>query len=149
MPGPFAPTDDLVGPIAHAIATLITTQIPSIGTVYEKLPDRPPADNTVILPMTRAKVLTETSGKMRVKFTYSVRHLFRRTNIADDQTRAYTYVLPWLKFLSAWSNQQLGGLAMEVDATDLGITQLVESGQPYLALVVNFDVITEFNIVLA
>jgi hypothetical protein len=148
MPGPFAPSDDVVGPIAHAIAILIITQIPSIGTVYEKLPDRPPADNSVILPMTRGKVMDETNGKVKIRLTYSMNHLFRRTSLPDDMLRAYTYVMPWLRFLAAWTNQGLGGLAISVSATDLGITQRVESGQPYLALVVNFDVLTEFNIPL-
>lgn len=148
MPGPFTPSDTLIGPIAHQIATMISTQIPSITYVYEKLPDRSPGDNTVILPLLRGKVVSDTNGKLKVRLTFSMRHLFRRKNMPDNITSAYSYVQPWLNFLSAWPNQNLGGLAIEVNATDLNITQLSESGQPMVALVVNFDVLTEFNIPL-
>lgn len=148
MPGPFPPNDNLVGPIAHQLATLIFTQIPSIAHVYEQLPDRPPGDNTIILPMTRGKVIGDTNGKMKVQFTFSMRHLFRRKNMQDNITSAYSYVTPWLNFLSAWPNQNLGGLAIEVSATDIAITQLSESGQAMVALVINFNVLTEFNIPL-
>jgi hypothetical protein len=149
MPGPFAPADTLVGPIAHEIATLIQTQIPSINTVYEKLPDRPPGDNCVILPLTVGKVEDDTNGKLKVMLTFSMRHLFRRTNMSDSITQAYAYVQPWLNFLSAWSNQSLGGLAIEVNATKLTIAHLAESGQPMVGLVVDFNVLTEFNIPLS
>lgn len=148
MPGPYAPDDSLVGPIAHEIAIMVQQQIPSITTVYEKLPDRSPTDNSVILPMIRAKVLGDTNGKMKIRFTFSMRHLFRRKSMPDNIASAYSYLMPWMNFLSAWPNQTLNGLAIEVTATDISITQLMESGQPMVALMVNFDVLTEFNIPL-
>lgn len=148
MPGPFAPNDSLVGPIVHAIAVLIKQQIPSITFVYEDLPDRAPGDNTVILPLMPSKIKEESNGKMRIALRFSMRHLFRRKSMGANVKTAYTYVLPWLQFLAAWPNQNLGGLARSVSATDLALTQQSESGQPMVALVVDFIVLTEFNIPL-
>jgi hypothetical protein len=148
MPGPFVPNDSLVGPISSEIATLIQAQIPSIDYIYQRLPDRPPGDNSVTLFMVRGKVLGDTNGKVKIRLTFRMNHLFRRVNISDSFARAYTYVMPWLDFLSAWPNQNLNGLAIEVDATDVGITQVPQSGQPAVALVVDFNVLTEFNIPL-
>lgn len=149
MPGPYAPTDDLVGPIVHQIALLIQAQIPSVAHVYEKFPDGPPQDNSVIIPLVSGKVVDETNGKLKLRFTFAVLHIFRRSKLPDNIGRAYTYVAPWLKLLSAWPNQNLGGLAREVDATNLMVTQRAEAAQAVVALSVNFDVVTEFNIPLS
>ncbi len=146
MPGPYSPSDTIIGPIANAIANLITTQIPSIVKVYPTLTDRTPGDNAVVLRFTRGRVTDETSGKVRILLTYTVQHLFRRTEVADSLLRAYAYVVPWLLFLAAVPNQALGGLAISITATDLATTQLSISGQPVVALVVDFNVHTEFNI---
>lgn len=132
----------------HVIAQTIATQIPSIGHVYEKLPDRPPTDNEVLLPMVKAKIVDDTNGKLKVRFTITAQHLFRRGQIDNGLTRAYTYVMPWLQMLSAWTNQTLSGLAIAMYTSDLAVTQIVDNGQAYVALVVNFDVLTEFNLVL-
>lgn len=148
MAGPFAPNDSVIGPIVHELATIIQTQIPSIGHVYEKLPDRPPTDNEVLLPMTKARIVDDTNGKLKVRFTIACQHLFRRTEMDVSITRAYTYVMPWLLMLSAWTNQTLGGLSIAVYMSEVGVSQVVNSGQAYVALVVNFDVLTEFNIPL-
>lgn len=149
MPGPFSPNDDLVGPLVHQIALLVQAQIPSVGTVYEKMPDSPPQDNSVLLPLLPSKIMDETDGKVRVMFRFGMRHIFRRKKFSDNVAVAYTYITPWLKFLAAWPNQSLGGLAREVTATDLAVTQTVQSGQPVVALAVTFSVLTEFNIPLS
>jgi hypothetical protein len=48
--------------------------------------------------------------------------------------------------LTAWPNQSLGGLARVVNVTDMGITQVAESGQPMVALIFLVDVLSEFNV---
>ena len=149
MPGPFVPNDTLVGPVAHQIALFVQAQIPSINTVYEKLTDRPPGDNTVVVKFTRGKVLAETNGKMKMRLTYTIQHLFRRASLPDSFSRAYAYIIPWMFLLAAWPNQNLAGLAREVNATELAVSQLPYSGMPVVGLVVQFDVITEFNISLS
>ena len=148
MPGPFPPTDDLVGPIATAIKNLIAAQIPSINpnNIYVFLPDTPPTDGSVLLPMTRMKLLHNYSGKVQYQITYACWHVFRRRKMSDTLTAAYTYITPWLKFLEAWPNQTLGGLAEEVTATDIVITQKVDNGQPYVYLICTFNVVTNINI---
>ena len=149
MPGPFTPADTLIGPIAQALKTEIQMQIPSIAYVYLSIPDRPVMDNSVMLPMTRARVLDDTNGKLKVDLTFSATHVFRRSESADNIARAYTYVMPWLNMLNAWPNQSLGGLAIEVNTSDVKVTKLIESGQVVMALVTTIDVVTEVNIVLS
>lgn len=149
MPGPFAPTDDLVGPIANQIASLIGTQIPSITHVYTELPDRAPTDNSVMVAFARGKLMHDYSGKAQWEFTYTAMHVFRRRGMASTLQAAYQYVTPWINFLAAWPNQNLGGLTEEVNATQLTILQRVESGQPMVVLAVNFNVLTTLNIPLS
>jgi hypothetical protein len=149
MPGPFSPNDNLVGPIVQQIANLIQTQIPSINYVYTKLPDRPPQDNSVMLPLVKAKLLHEYSGLQQWQFIFAVMHTFRRRNMSDTLSTAYTYITPWMNFLGAWPNQTLGGLAEEVNATELTILQRAESGQPMVVLTVSFNVVTSLNIPLS
>lgn len=108
--------------------------------------DRVPGDNAVILRFTRGRIVDETNGKIRVLLTYTMQHLFRRTEIADSLLRAYAYAVPWMRFLAAIPNQALGGLAISMTATDLATTQVPVSGQPTVALVVDFNVHTEFNL---
>jgi len=146
VPGPYTPTDSLIGPIATFIANLITTQIPSITHVYPTLTDRAPSDNAVVLRFTRGKIVDETNGKIRVVLTYTMNHLFRRAEIDASLLRAYAYAVPWMRFLAAIPNQALGGLAISMTATDLATTQVPISGQPTIALVVDFNVHTEFNL---
>lgn len=145
MPGPYTPADNEIGPIIHQIALTIQAQIPSIAYVYEDMPDRAPMDNTVLIPLSKSKVLSDTNGKIKVKHIFGVRHVFRRKQYSSNVVSAYSYVLPWLKMLAAWPNQNLSGLAISVTTTDLMVTQVAESGQPMVALVVNFEVLTEFN----
>lgn len=149
MPGPFPPTDDLVGPIVHQIALFIQAQIPAIAHVYEQLTDIAPMDNSVILPLLEIKVMDEYSGKFKLHLTFQAFHVFRRKQLPDNVTELYTYITPWLKLLSAWPNQNLNGLAEEVNVSKLKVTQMASSGETRYALTVTFDVVTEFNIILS
>lgn len=148
MPGPFVPADDFIGPIVTALSNDVVAQIPAVGPIYPYLPDRPPGDNTVIIPLLRAKIESDTNGKLKVRLHFAMRHLFRRAEMSDTIKRAYTFVRPWLLLLSAWANQNLNGLAIQVDVSDLTIIQVSQSAQPMIALAINFEVLTEFNIVL-
>lgn len=148
MPGPYAPSDSLIGPIIHELALIIASEIPSIAHVYEEMPDRAPMDNSVLLPMTRIKVLDDTNGKMKILMTIGARHLFRRREFDLAIQQAYSYIMPWLQMLDAWPNQTLGGLVIEVNPHDVQVTKVMESGQVFVALATAFDVLTEFNIPL-
>lgn len=149
MPGPYSPNDDIVGPIIHQIALEIQQDIPSIGFVWEKVPDRTPTDNQVLLAMQKARVMSDTNGKLKLLINISAHHVFRRVEFDQAVARAYTYISPWLRTLDAWPDQTLGGLAMSVTPSELTVTQIAPSGQPFVALYVTFDVLTEFNIPLS
>lgn len=149
MPGPYSPNDNLIGPILHQLAVNIKSQIPSIEYIWEKPPDRAPSDNQVLLPILKIKILDDTNGKVKIRMTIGARHVFRRREFDAGLGQAYTYIMPWLLMLSAWSNDTLGGLTMKVDPTDLAISRLAEGGQIFIALAVNFDILTEFNIDLS
>lgn len=146
MPGPYTPDDSLIGPIIHQIALNIQTQIPSIEYVWEEVPDRAPSNNQVLLPVLKVKILGDTNGKLKLLISVGARHVFRRRELDAGISQAYTYIMPWLRMLSAWENDTLGGLSMKVTPTDLVVTRLIEGGQAFIALAVNFDVLTEFNI---
>lgn len=149
MPGPYAPSDSLIGPIIQQLATTIQTQIPSIEHVYTQVPDRAPSDNQVLLPIIKIKILGDTNGKLKLLLTVGARHVFRRRELDAGLTQAYTYIMPWLRLLSAWPNQTQGGLAIDTTPTDLAITRIIESGQVFIALAINFNILTEFNIDLS
>lgn len=146
MPGPYTPSDTLVGPIITQIANTIRNEIPAIEYVWEKVPDRAPSDNQVLLPLLKIKVLSDTNGKLKILLTIGARHVFRRRELDAGISQAYTFIMPWLRLLSAWPNQTQGGLAIDTTPTDLAVTRIIEGGQAFIALAVNFDVLTEFNI---
>jgi hypothetical protein len=146
MPGPYTPQDTLVGPIIHQLALTIQQQIPSIGQVWEKMPDRAPSNNQVLLPLIKIHVLSDTNGKLKVRLVVAARHVFRRTELDAGLAQVYTYIMPWLRMLAAWPNQTLGGLAIQVDPTDFAMTRVIEGGQSMIVLAANFNVLTEFNI---
>jgi len=155
VPGPWTPSDSVVGPIVAAIASRVATQIPAVGHVYEELPDRSPTDNEVVVPLLRGRHGVQpnqnrgggdTSGKFEITYTFSLRHVFRRREIDQNLKTAYTYIQPWLNFFSALPNQSLGGLTRTLNVTNLTITQASMAGQPMVVLAVEFDALTEFNI---
>jgi hypothetical protein len=142
----YAPEDTLVGPIIHEIAEIVRNQIQGVSVVYETVPDKQPEDNSVLIPLTKYDCETDTNGKLRIHFIFGLRHLFRRNQMEDSIPEAYRYLVPYLLAFSAWDNQTLNGLAESVDVAQGGVTQYVESGQVFAALVVNIKVLTEFNI---
>lgn len=146
MPGPYAPDDSLFGPIIHTLATILQNGIPSITYIWEKTPDRAPSNNQVLLPILKVHVVDDTNGKLKIRITIGARHLFRRNELDAGLGVAYSYIMPWLFLLSAWPDQTLGGLAISVTPTDVMPAKIVESGQTFVALAVDFNVLTEFNI---
>lgn len=146
MPGPYAPDDTLIGPIVHQIAEDIRTQIPSITYVWEEEPDRAPSNNQVVLPLTRIRQVSDTNGKLKIEITVSMRHLFRRTELDSGVRTLRTYIMPWLRLLAAWPNATLDGLAIKMTATEVRELKLMLGGQAFIALGVDFVVLTEFNI---
>lgn len=142
----YTPSDSLVGPIVHQISLIADSQIQGVTTVYEKPIDGPPEDGSVMIPLSSYKILDDTNGKLYVKMTFSLHYYVLRASYAENVATAYTYIVPFLLAYSAWPNQSLGGLAQEMTITTGGVTQYIEAGQVYVALITNIEVLTEFNI---
>lgn len=142
----FTPSDSLIGPIVSQIAQIIETQIAGVDRVYPNIPDGPPEDNSVIIPLSNFEILDETNGRLSVRLTFGVRHLIRRKEMGESVTACYSYLMPYFQCFSAWKNQDLGGTARLMTVKNGGITQFIESGQVYLALIINLQVLTEFTI---
>ncbi|GCE45182.1 hypothetical protein EI42_03156 [Thermosporothrix hazakensis] len=143
---PFLPGDALVGPIIRQIAAIIRQQVAGVSIVYETPPDAPPEHNGVLLALSGFRIISDTNGKLLVSVRVGVRHMIRRASFDENIAEAYAYIMPYLQAFSAWRNQTLNGLARQVTPTHGGVTQLVASGQTFVCLIVNLDVLTEFNI---
>ncbi len=145
--GSIAPNDSLVTPIADALG-VVAQQIQGIGTVYTDPPDRPLEDNSVLILLNEWEVLGDTNGKLKVNLVFEVAHCFRRTTLSYALTKAYAYVMPWFTVLTAWSNNELGGLAIDMSLlTHRGTVKGFKwAGTDYIAVSNLVAVLTEFNI---
>ncbi|GHO44517.1 hypothetical protein [Ktedonospora formicarum] len=142
----YSPQDTLIGPIVDELADIIENQIEGVSRVYRLVPDNNPENNSAVIPLTKYDVISDTNGKLYLKMLFGIRHLVRRSRFEDNIQDCYMYLAPYLLAFSAWDNQTLNGKSMSVEVTQGGVTQYVESGQVYTALVVNVAVLTEFNI---
>jgi hypothetical protein len=148
MPGPFAPSDPVVGAVMAALGTAITTQIPTITKVYSFSNSRSSPDGQVKLVFNKLKVDDSTNGKIKLEVMLTARHLFRLTEWDTTAARAQQYVYPWVLFLTAMQNQHLTSNMIVTNTSDVTLTQVPESGQAMVALIINFTVLTEINAVL-
>lgn len=142
-------TDDVIAPITHQLAAILTNQL-GIGRVYEQAPDGPPEDQSIVIPPPTFKLMSDTNGKLALRLTFAIRYLVRRKRLADSISAAQLYLIPLIQAFSAWANQGLydgtRNLAREVNAASGGVVQLVESGQAFIAAVCNVDVLVDLNI---
>lgn len=146
-PGSVTPNDSLVSPIVAQLC-VVAQQIAGIGICYTEPPDRAPEDNSVMFPLREWHVLEDTNAKLKVQLVFEVLHLLRRTNLNDALARAYTFVPAWLTVLTAWGNNTLGGLA--IDMSLLGQPATVKgydwANEPFIAISTRVAVLTEFSI---
>lgn len=146
---PLPQTDDIIGPIIHQLAIALSTKVQGLGRMYEQPPDGPPENNSVIFPVTKFVFESDdhyTNGKMCVTFTIAIRYMIRRSKAVDDIANLYKAFSAFTYVLSSWPVQNLNGTSNTVTPKSGGITQFVMAGQPYMALVINTDVLTEFPI---
>ncbi|GHO55525.1 hypothetical protein [Ktedonobacter robiniae] len=142
----YQPQDPVISPVVAAIANIVQTQIAGVTVVYQQPPDGPPEDGSVVIPLSTYKILGDSNGKMYTKLTFGIRHFIRRGNFQENVLAAYSYWYPYMQAFSAWGNQDLGGLAQNITVSNGGVTQFVQAAQVFTALIVNLDVILEFNI---
>jgi hypothetical protein len=143
----FAANDSLLSPIIEQLAEIIEQQItPAPQKVYRKEPDGSTIHNSVTLPLNQFKVRDDTNGKLELHMIFSISHWFRRGTYGTGIESCYLYLMPYLQAFSAWPNQELQNQARIVAVSSGGVTQKVYAGEPHVALIVNVEVVTEFNI---
>jgi hypothetical protein len=142
----FQPDSSLVAPIIHQLALIIQNQIAGVTLVYEDVPDGAPEDGSAVIPLSKFDVIDDTNGALYLKLTFGIRHMIRRSDFAENLATAYSYLPAYLQAFSSWENQSLNGLAESVNPTSGGVTQFIETGQAFVALLINVTVYTRYNI---
>jgi hypothetical protein len=142
----YSPDSTLIEQIITALANIARNQISGISYVYEQPPDGPPDDMSVLIPLNSYKILDDTNGKLYISMIFGIRLMIRRGVFSENIMTAYSYVRPFLQAYAAWGNQTLGGLSTSVCPKSGGVTQMIEAGQPFAALITNVEVLTEYNI---
>lgn len=141
----FSP-DTTLGDIKHQIGLIASGQITGVGRIYEQEPDTPPEDGSVIVAMRKFKVESDTNGKLKLRITFGLFYCKRRKRTTQDMPAVEQYLMPFLSAYSAWGNQTLNNDAELVGVSDGGVVQQPIAGEIYRCLVVNVDVLTEYNI---
>jgi hypothetical protein len=141
----MTPMDDIIGPIVEALAEEISS-IVGIGRLYTELPDGPPENNSVLFPLTGAKLEGDTNGKVYVRLTFSIRYVVRRGKFIDSIKQCYFMFSAFAKVLSSIPNQTLGGDSIMVTPKNFSINQTYDAAQAFVMLVMNVEVLTEFNL---
>lgn len=142
----YTPSDSLLGPIIHAVAELIRNNIAGVSVVYEQPPDGPPEDGSVVLPLASYKIVDDTNGRLTIDFVIAVKHFVVRGSYPENVMAAYSYMVPYFQVFASWANANLGGLVQDMTPTNGGVTQLVQAGQVFVALLTNVTIRTEFLI---
>jgi hypothetical protein len=143
---PTYPAEDtVIGPIVDQLHRIIHGDV-GVERIYDTDPDSQPEHGSAIIPAPLFEILSDTNGKLYLKLKFQIRHVSRRTVLAQNLKYLYTYVMPYLQALAAWPNNELGGEAIQVNIIKGGIGQLPVNGQVHLALYLNIEVLTEFNI---
>jgi hypothetical protein len=142
----YCPDATLIQQVITALADIARQQLSGISYVYEQPPDGPPDDMSVLIPLNSYKVLGDTNAKLYISMVFGIRLMLRRGVFSENITTAYSYVRPFLQAYSAWGNQTLGGLAQGVAPKSGGVSQMIEAGQPFVAMIINVEVLLEYNI---
>lgn len=143
-------TDNVVGPIIHALAGIVKAGIDPNMRVYEDAPDGPPEHNSCVIPPPTFKFVNDTNGKLSLKMTFGVRHVIRRKKLGESLSSARTFMIPYLMVFSAWKNQNLTDangalLCREVTPSSGGLIQFEDSAQTFIAVLTNVDVLVDIN----
>jgi hypothetical protein len=145
-PNTVAQTDTLVAPLIAALTT-VAQQISGLGAIYPTVPDAPPEDKSVVFaPRSVTVDDDETNAKLVLHVELDLLHLFVRARLQDNLASVLAALPAWLTVLTAWSNQELGGLAESVDLRRLAIAPYVHAQQNYLSLVATLDIRVVWNI---
>lgn len=140
-----AQADTFIGPIIAELK-LIAQQIDGIGTIYEKVPEGAPEDNSVMFACPHIDVVSAMNGRIEMTFSFDIIHCFRRVNLQQDLSRAYAAMPAWATVLSTPANVRMGSVAQLEDLTGIDIQQVIHAGQKMLGVISHIRVIKQFNI---
>lgn len=148
-PGSVPQQDTLVAPIIAQLM-VVAGQIAGVGNLYAEVPDAPPEPGAVLFaPLTVSPKDDATNAKIVLEVNFEVLHLFRRARLQDTLAQISAAIPAWLTVLTAWPNQTLGGVAQNLNLTDMKILPYKHGNQDYLALVNLVTVRVVQNIVLS
>ena len=146
----FSPQDIWIGPIITQFNSIITNQVSGVARIYTVEPDGDLEDNAAIIPEPTWEIKGNTNAKLYLCIHFGIRHVISRGPDTEDSfpaARAFLY--PYVMALSTWANQSLSGDAIQVDIKKGGLGQFAHAGIVYTALLLQVDVLTEFNIALS
>jgi hypothetical protein len=146
MPTQYSPSDPIIGPIIQSLHDAIQTQIQGVERIYTTEPDTAFENNSVWIPEPTWEVKGDTNGKLYLVISFSIRHIVNRNLLADSLPLVRSYLYPYLMVLATWANQSLNGNAIAITIKKGGSGQFVHAGMNHTALLMNVDVMTEFNI---
>ena len=143
-----APSDTILGPLQQQLS-LVAQQIQGIdpNLCYTTPPKSSIEDGAVLFPCKGWGVDSMTNGRLRLKFTFHILHMFRMRPIDEVIPDIQTWVPAWLTVLSDWNNQTLGGHAISFDFTSGEITQVRFNNTDYFALKHVVTVLTQFSVI--
>lgn len=145
----FSPQDIWIGPIITQFNNIITTQVQPTR-IYTAEPDGDVEDNSALIFEPTWEIKGNTNAKLYLVVHFGIRHVITRTPDAEDSfPAARQWLYPYVMALSTWANQSLSGDAIQVDIKKGGLGQWAHGGIVYTALLLQVDVLTEFNIVLS
>ena len=145
----FSPQDVWIGPIITEFYNIINTQVQPTR-IYTVEPDGDLEDNSALIPEPTWEIKGDTNAKLYLSIHFGIRHVITRSPDTEDSfPAARKWLYPYVMALSTWANQSMGGAAIQIDIKKGGLGQWPHAGIIYTALLLQIDVLTEFNIALS
>lgn len=138
-------SDTLIGPVIAELIT-IAQQITGIGTCYDKVPEQPPEDNSVMFACRHIGVTSGTNGRVDLDMDFDIIHGFRRTRLQNDLPRCYAAMPAWVQVLSAPANVRMGNVAQIEDLSDIDIKGFTHAGQDMIGVISRVHIRREVSI---
>lgn len=147
----FSPNDNVIGPIIAALGNTIQTQVNNPAIFYQSPPDGAPDDNSFLVAFTGFRFLNKEMGTTlaNVALQFKLAHFVRQSNFADNVAFLQQLYMPYMLVLSAWYNQNLGGLSLTVTPQKGAIVQVPYSNETRVALIIDLEVVIQYTIPLS
>lgn len=147
MPTVYSPQDVWIGPIINSFYSMINAQVGGLSRIYTVEPDGDLEDNSALIPEPTWEVKGDTNAKLYLCIHFGIRHVITRSpGVEDSFPLARAYLYPYLMTLATWANQSMNGNAISIVIKKGGLGQWEHAGIVYTALLLQVEVLTEFNI---